>query len=405
MPLSKKQRKKKARPPRVHVDKRTGKRYVVVNGKRIKIKSDHKDTDKIIQVIVNNILRSQRKRRPSQEEQRQRDFVKFSLFNLAEALESGTIQRARAIQGQLQAVGVPTPNIKAPLTQPNKKEANRVNTLTKSTQATPPLPPTPSLSFLDQYDFSIDPELFLDIKDELEQVKKEEADKKKIKDEDVVVPPIVPPSPVPKSSLSRLPAKPTAPVTRSKVRKHQPTKAKVSTSSLSTLGKGMRRRENNDDGLYTEQINHILSNIPGFRGAIPSDHIDKLPAISKQCCVMNTMPNGHPGEHWVAVLIDATHDRCVEYYDSFGTPPTKDFLKRLKKLIDRLNPETYLKLKVNKIVDQTSTSMNCGYHACHFLQNQLLKKLPFKECSGYNNARRRERNIERLKQLGHFGYI
>jgi hypothetical protein len=305
-----KKRKKKPRPPRVFVDRKTGKRYVVVNGKRIKIKSNHKDTEKIIQVIVNNILRSQRKRRPPQEEQRQRDFVKFSLFNLAEALESGNIQRARAIQGQLKAVGVQTPNIKIPLQPPIsvKKEVNRVNTSAKATQATPPSPPTPSLSFLDRYDFSIDSELFLDIKDELEEVKKE-----KIKEENVIVLPIVPPNPVPKSSLSRLSAKPTAPVTRSKVRKHQPTKTKVSTSSLSTLGKGMRRRDNKDDGLYTEQINHILSNVPGFRGAIPSDHIDKLPAIKKQCCVMNTMPNGHPGEHWVAVLIDATHDRCVEY--------------------------------------------------------------------------------------------
>ncbi len=247
-PRKRKKTKKKARPPRVHVDKRTGKRYVVVNGKRIRIQSKHKDTAKIIQVIVNNFLRSNRnkahsRKRNSSLNRRHQDFVKFSLFNLAEALEHGDTHRAKVLQGQLQAVGVATPPLRVsktkqtPITNPPVRQKVKREKKVKASTRQPKSRP-PSFSFLDDFDFTLDPEFFLDVKDEFERIKREKEDDTKEEKVAVVTPP--PPS----SSLSALPDLPRRPVTRSKTRKASITRGNVPTSSLSTMGKGKRQRRN-----------------------------------------------------------------------------------------------------------------------------------------------------------------
>lgn len=55
-------------------------------------------------------------------------------------------------------------------------------------------------------------------------------------------------------------------------------------------------------------------------------HISKLPAL----LVVNSRPNNHPGEHWLAIAIDK--DAVGEYFDSYGRPPVvkshEDFLHR-----------------------------------------------------------------------------
>ncbi|EGG18909.1 hypothetical protein DFA_02648 [Cavenderia fasciculata] len=85
---------------------------------------------------------------------------------------------------------------------------------------------------------------------------------------------------------------------------------------------------------------------------------------------MNLDPHNKPGSHWIAVYIDADKDKSVEYYDSFGQEPTDDFMKQLKDLIDEINPDYYLKFKLNKVIDQSSNSTTCGYHAIKFLLNR-----------------------------------
>ena len=73
------------------------------------------------------------------------------------------------------------------------------------------------------------------------------------------------------------------------------------------------------------------------------------------------------GTHLVAIFINPIFDRNLEYFDSFGEPLTKNFMKNIKKIIAAINPSTYLKFKVNKIKQQRVTLDLCGYYAMYFI--------------------------------------
>jgi hypothetical protein len=104
----------------------------------------------------------------------------------------------------------------------------------------------------------------------------------------------------------------------------------------------------------------------------------------------------------VAVFVDVTKDMTVEYYDSFGQDPPKRFMKDIKLLIEKLDPSVYLKLKINRILDQRSNSSSCGYLAILFLERRF-KGQEFVECSGYSNITAKEKEAQKLKKS--FGYI
>ena len=80
-------------------------------------------------------------------------------------------------------------------------------------------------------------------------------------------------------------------------------------------------------------------------------------------------------------------DRSLEYFDSFGEPPTLDFMKNIKKVINVLDPETCLKFKVNKIKQQRVNSDTCGYFAMHFLM-QRYAGVPFSKITKYNEMQK-----------------
>lgn len=157
-------------------------------------------------------------------------------------------------------------------------------------------------------------------------------------------------------------------------------------------------------GLSTGEILKMMKPYTkkGFVGVIPSDYVDKIDPKRKFAFIMNTDPSSKKGKHWVGVFIDTKHDMSIEYYDSFGVEPSKDFLKRIKLLIDKMKINVYLKLKVNKIKQQSSSTDNCGFFAMRFIMNRLDGK-PFKFCSGFNDVKNGEEKIQLLKQK--FGYI
>eukprot|EP01133_Synstelium_polycarpum_P014519 gene14519-17139_t len=72
--------------------------------------------------------------------------------------------------------------------------------------------------------------------------------------------------------------------------------------------------------------------------------------------VMNLDTHDKPGSHWVSCYIDADGDKTVEYYDSFGEDPTDDFMKSIKGVINKINPDTYLKFKVNKNTEKSEAN-------------------------------------------------
>lgn len=160
-------------------------------------------------------------------------------------------------------------------------------------------------------------------------------------------------------------------------------------------------------GLYDYQIEEIMKrfNKDGFAGVIASDEIHKLPAKKRMGFVMNLDKSNQPGSHWVAVYIDADRDKSIEYYDSYGKEPPKSFLKQIKSLVNKINPDSYLKFKVNKIVDQRANSDTCGWFAQKFLIDRF-NGVPFKDTTGFSNVTKGEKNIKKMKEkYEEFGLI
>src|ERR1700678_2160238 len=116
---------------------------------------------------------------------------------------------------------------------------------------------------------------------------------------------------------------------------------------------------------------------------------------------MNLDKSNQSGSHWVSVFIDPTKDKSLEYYDSFGDQPSKD----IKYVINKMHPDTYLKFKVNHIVQQSAKSNNCGIFAAKFLMDRF-ENYPFKDCTKFNDVKYGEETANKLKKQWHkFGYI
>lgn len=152
-------------------------------------------------------------------------------------------------------------------------------------------------------------------------------------------------------------------------------------------------------GLFTSQIDKIMKpwRKKGYIGTYAIDQIKNLdPGRHKKFgFVMNLDKSSKPGSHWVAVFVDTKHDMSVEYYDSFGEEPPKEFLKNIKILIDRLGINVYLKMKINRIVQQHANSKNCGWFALRFLMHRFDGK-DWKFCSGYKDLD--EKAINKFKK-------
>jgi hypothetical protein len=165
-------------------------------------------------------------------------------------------------------------------------------------------------------------------------------------------------------------------------------------------------------GLYSDEIDKMMAPYPNFLGTIAADEIKTsiLPKIKKEGkggFVINTDSRGQSGKHWFGVYFDATPNgsKSIEVYDSFGRDPDRDLLKDIKSVADKLDSPEYLKLKINKIVRQKDTTNTCGYMAAKFLVDRF-KGIPFKECSGYNDSIRGEKDIKKVvDKYKKFGFI
>jgi hypothetical protein len=162
------------------------------------------------------------------------------------------------------------------------------------------------------------------------------------------------------------------------------------------IGQGLDTK----DGLTELEINNIMKRYPEYLGTIAADEVGSLniPPKSRFGFIMNTDKRSQQGTHWVACFGDARPNgsNSLEYYNSFGEPPTKEFMKQIKGVAQKMDAGTYLKFKENKIVDQSANSSNCGYFAARFLIDRFRGK-PFSECSGYDDHVKQEKDIEKFK--------
>jgi hypothetical protein len=164
------------------------------------------------------------------------------------------------------------------------------------------------------------------------------------------------------------------------------------------LGVG-EEKYNTDDGLYNDQIDNIMKKFNTYLGTIASDEIPtkivpKVKPNSQGSFIMNTDPSYKSGLHWVAVYFDARPNgtKSIEYYDSYGDPPTKETLQGLKLISEKLKSPVYLKLKINRVTNQRATSSNCGFFCIMFINDRMRGK-SFKEATGYPEQREKIPNV------------
>lgn len=172
-------------------------------------------------------------------------------------------------------------------------------------------------------------------------------------------------------------------------------------------GKG--KYEDDKNGIYNDELEQIFyDKLHKFVPVISSDEmwmIEKM--VNKETkkigWIQNTEPSSSGGRHWVAYFINIP-EKEINYYDSLvennGMPPPES-MKGLKKIIDKINPEYYLKFKNNLCRYQNPKSNNCGYFSLKFILDRY-NNIPFTECTGYDRVKNEygegEKMIKKFKK-------
>ena len=168
-------------------------------------------------------------------------------------------------------------------------------------------------------------------------------------------------------------------------------------SDISGAGKYSNWRK----GLYDTEIHKIMEHkAKRFVPVIMSDEIPKLlPYVNQKtkefAFVINSTSSKTSGQHWRAIFIDVPNSE-IDYYDSLVSSPTKEFLRDIKLLIDKIDPNTYMKLKINMIKQQADDTENCGFFACKFIIDRFKNKA-FKNACGSDKSDMGEYEIEKFK--------
>lgn len=186
--------------------------------------------------------------------------------------------------------------------------------------------------------------------------------------------------------------------------------AEIPTGTLEGfLQRGKGAYENDDDGIYNDELQEIFSDkMNKFLPVIASDKMGTLIDLvdkntKKFGWIQNTEASDSMGRHWVAYFLDIPNME-INYYDSLvendGQPP-KSSMKGLKKIIDKINPEYYMKFKFNQIRDQNPSSKNCGFFSLKFILDRY-RNVPFKTATCYDkvyeNYGEGEMKIKRFKK-------
>ncbi len=96
-----------------------------------------------------------------------------------------------------------------------------------------------------------------------------------------------------------------------------------------------------------------------FQGVYPCDKLYRILVKPGTCCIINTAPSSHRGEHWIAVMWFNSHQ---EYFDSYGLPPNPR--------IQRFLESTGYKTRYNRKRVQGLFSSTCGAHCIYFLYHR-----------------------------------
>ena len=134
-------------------------------------------------------------------------------------------------------------------------------------------------------------------------------------------------------------------------------------------------------------IEYLLQNVDHFLGCFPLNGLPSFPTSFPKSMIINTQPSGHPGEHWVALVLTETN--CY-YFDSFALPTIP--LNIDMYLQPHYKEITYLDYRI-----QDSTSNYCGaYCVCFVLHVQ--DDLTYDQFIGHYYSNNLLENDEILKQ-------
>ena len=142
------------------------------------------------------------------------------------------------------------------------------------------------------------------------------------------------------------------------------------------------------DLLKTRQnIEYLLQNVDYFLGCFPLDGLPSFPTTFPKSMIINTKPSGHPGEHWVALVI--TETKCY-YFDSFAVPIIPANIRMyLQPYYENI---TYLDIQIQDI-----TSNYCGAYCVSFVLH-VQDDLTYDQFIGHYYSDDFLQNDEILKQ-------
>lgn len=110
-----------------------------------------------------------------------------------------------------------------------------------------------------------------------------------------------------------------------------------------------------------DALRHHPTTRLAFKGVYALDHLPSAAVSLPAAFVVNTDKGHKPGEHWVAIYIDAWG--VGTYFDSYGLPPLHPLL------VTFLQRHT-VKWTYSATHVQSVLSMYCGYFAAYFLHGK-----------------------------------
>lgn len=163
-------------------------------------------------------------------------------------------------------------------------------------------------------------------------------------------------------------------------------------------------------GMTDQELDHIMKDEPYYQNCISADEIHTLKPAKKMEFIINTDIKSGPGKHWCACYIDIDGEKEIDYYDPLADDPTERFRHDIQKyLIDKLDPKTLLKFKINKVIDQRSDTDTCGLMCVNFLKKRN-RGINFKDATGYkephiNKTEKFEKEANLIRKQAGFGFI
>jgi len=176
-------------------------------------------------------------------------------------------------------------------------------------------------------------------------------------------------------------------------------------------------KEVDERGLSNTEIDEIMKPLGDFYlGTIAHDQIHsmiipKIKPRSNGAFIINTDPALKGGSHWQAIAHfsspNSTHE--INFFDSFADPIDNKLRKDLKDIANKLDAQTFLKLKENSVQLQDDRTSTCGFHCIRFILDRHRGKT-FAQATGYddkvkNDSIRGEGEINRFKKQIGFGFI